>query len=74
MFDVTASPAEGATTVVTSIEDFATIQSTIGGFIPAGPKTMEGYPWYHQFLTNLEAGVRAKDPQAKTAIIERDLG
>lgn len=58
--------------IATEIELFRTSQSTVAGFIPAGPKSLEGYPWYQQYMRNLEAAILAKDPGATLRVVERE--
>lgn len=73
IFELNTDGRDGKTVGVTSIEASEVSQSKIAGFIPAGPKVMEGYPWYLQFMTNLEAGLKAKDPSTRCQLIERDV-
>lgn len=59
-FRCQAIAAGSGSEIFTEIEFFRTSQSIVAGFIPAGPKTLEGYPWYHQYLLNLEAALLAE--------------
>lgn len=72
VFCLQAIPDGDRTGVRTEIEEFQTTQSMVAGFIPAGPKSLAGYPWYSQFLLNLRTAILAVDATAELAIIERD--
>lgn len=52
------------------IDWYVTTQPTVGGFIPAGTKTMVAHRTYLQFVRHLAAQVRASDPQARITIRE----
>jgi hypothetical protein len=70
-FRVTARPAAGGTRVDTAILDYRTSQMTYF-FIPVGPKSMEGYGLYRDYMRALEQVVVAADPAARAVITERD--
>jgi len=64
------SSASGRSTLHTEIDQAVTSQWTLGGIIPAGPKTLPGYGFYKQFMLNIEAVVKARDPHCRTRISE----
>ncbi len=66
VFVLEAAPdaADGLTTLCTRITSYRTIQDTLYGIIPAGPKRMAGLPNYQKFLTTFCASLRAADPAA----------
>lgn len=45
-----------------TVEKYSTVQSTVFGFIPAGPKRLWGRERYFKFLNPLENELRALDP------------
>ena len=54
--------------VVGGLETYKTTQSTIGGFIPAGPKMIAGMAPYKSFLHAVETVLRGADPSASISI------
>ncbi len=71
-FRVSGRPAGGRTRVATEILDYRTSQMTYL-FIPVGPKSMEGYGAYRNYMKALQQVVQAADPSARCAITERDV-
>ena len=45
-----------------SVESHRTVQSTVFGFIPAGPKRLVGRQYFFRFLNALETELAALDP------------
>ncbi|MEZ0578910.1 hypothetical protein [Nocardioides sp. MH1] len=72
VFDVHVGDVEQGSWLVSEITGYTTTQDTIGGFIPAGAKNMEGYPWYRQFMVNLAATVGSADPASTVTMVERE--
>lgn len=60
----------GRTWMSSRIDWYVTTQSTVGGFIPVGSKTMVAHRTYMQFVHNLAGQVRLADPQARITIRE----
>lgn len=60
----------GRTWMSSRIDWYITTQSTVGGFIPVGSKTMVAHRTYMQFVHNLAGQVRLADPQARITIRE----
>jgi hypothetical protein len=55
---------DGLTALRTRITSYRTIQDTMYGIIPTGPRRMVGLPNYQKFLTTFCASLRAADPAA----------
>jgi hypothetical protein len=55
---------DGLTALRTRITSYRTIQDTMYGIIPAGPRRMAGLPNYQKFLAAFCASLRAADPAA----------
>ncbi len=66
---ITAHEA-GGSQLESHIDNFRTVQDTVGGFLPAGKKQLDGWNWYLNFMLNLEAAVRRADPAANIEIVE----
>jgi hypothetical protein len=56
---------DGLTALRTRITSYRTIQDTLYGIIPAGPRRIAGLPNYQKFLTAFCASLRAADPSAR---------
>ncbi len=67
--EITDHPA-GGSQLKSHIDSFRTVQDTVGGFLPAGKKQLEGWNWYLNFMLNLKAAVRRADPAANIEIVE----
>lgn len=61
----------GISTVTTKIDSFSTSQATMLGFIPFGPKSLNGYPQYKKFTTTLLTDIQKSDPGASGSLTER---
>ncbi|MGO9955392.1 MAG: hypothetical protein ACLP50_05340 [Solirubrobacteraceae bacterium] len=48
-----------------AIEKYVTSQSKVFGFVPAGPKSLQGRDRYFKFFDALENELRAVDPSGK---------
>ncbi len=48
-----------------AIEKYVTTQSKVFGFVPAGPKSLQGRDRYFKFFDALENELRAVDPSGK---------
>lgn len=60
----------GRTWMSSRIAWYVTTQPTVGGFIPAGTKSMVGHHTYMQFAHHLAGQVRSADPQARVTLRE----
>lgn len=70
-FEITARPtAAGGCDLVSRISYFTTLQSTMLGFIPIGPKKLNGWPSYNTFMISVQDAIRAVDPAADAAIVQ----
>lgn len=66
----TIDPATGATVLhIGGLETYKTSQSTILGFIPAGPKMIAGYAPYKRFLDECRAELATADLAARATLI-----
>lgn len=71
LFSVWAADHEsGGGQLRSQIDQYRTSQSTVGGFLPTGPKQLDGWNWYLNFMLNLEATVKLADPVADIEIVE----
>jgi hypothetical protein len=55
---------DGLTALRARITSYRTVQDTMYGIIPAGPRRISGLPNYQKFLTAFCASLRAADPAA----------
>jgi hypothetical protein len=68
-FSAVAGADGGVTRLkVGGLETYKTTQSTVIGFIPAGPKMIAGYAPYKRFLEQVAVALRAADPAVQVAI------
>jgi hypothetical protein len=70
VFTLSFTERGGRVYASTSIDWYITRQSTVGGFIPAGTKTMVAHHTFMQFVGNLAGQIRAADPTARITIRE----
>jgi hypothetical protein len=60
----------GGGQLCSQIDNFRTSQDAIGGFLPVGPKQLDGWNWYLNFMLDLKAAVLRADPVAEIDIVE----
>lgn len=70
VFNLEFEVRNGRTWMSSRIAWYVTTQPTVGGFIPAGTKSMVGHHTYIQFVHHLADQVRASDPQARITFRE----
>lgn len=71
-FTVSAAPGASRTAVITEIVSYQTSQDTVL-FIPIGPKLMDGYSAYRNYMRALQQVVTAADSGARCEIAERSF-
>lgn len=64
VLEAATTDEEGLRALRIRITSYRTIQDTMYGIIPAGPRRMAGLPNYQKFLTAFCASLRAADPAA----------
>jgi hypothetical protein len=68
-FSAFAEAKDGTTSLrVGGLETYKTSQTRVLGVIPAGPAAIPGFSLYKRFLGEVEARLKANDPQATVSI------
>lgn len=60
----------GGGQLCSQIDSFGTSQDALGGFLPVGPKQLDGWNWYLNFMLDLKAAMLRADPDAEIHIVE----
>ena len=68
-FRVNIAQTQGGTEAHAQITYFTTMQQQMLGFIPAGPKRLNGWPAYSTFMESLQLAVSDADTASRTSIV-----